>query len=240
MATLNHYQTLEVSPAATQTEIKHAYRRLAKLFHPDSNQTTSNHDKIARINAAYEILGDPERRRSYDQERAYYSRLESAGFSSERSSRQERTAAAQARYRQDQKTSQQADSDLQLWLKQVYTPVTRWLNQILKSLKAQIDDLSADPFDDELMDAFQTYLEECRALLSRAEKSFKSRPNPSRAAKAAANLYFCMNQIGDGIEQLEQFTLNYDDQYLHTGQELFRIAAGLRREAQAAVREIQA
>ncbi|MBD2072473.1 J domain-containing protein [Phormidium sp. FACHB-592] len=234
----DHYRTLNVTPAATQAEIKQAYRRLAKQFHPDSNRETTNHEKIARVNAAYEVLGDPDNRKSYDQQLQYLTQLEDAGFSAGRGNRQQRTAAAQARHRKQQQTAQTADDHLQQWLKQVYTPVNRLVLEILKPLKEQIDDLAADPFDDALMAEFQTYLEDCRDRHRRAETIFKSLPNPKTLAGVAAHLYYCLNQVDDGIEQLEFFTLNYDDSYLHTGQELFRIAAGLRREAQAAVKEV--
>jgi molecular chaperone DnaJ len=237
MPTSNHYRTLNVSPNATQEEIKRAYRRLAKKFHPDANRETSNHEKIASVNAAYEVLGDPENRRSYDQQLQYRSQLESAGFTVDETTREQRTAAAQARYRKQQ-TSQQADEQLRLWLNRVYTPVSRLIQQILKPLNDQIDNLSADPFDDELMEEFQEYLEDCRDLLSRAEATFRSLPNPPSVAGVAASLYYCLNQISDGIEQLEFYTLNYDEHYLHTGQELFRIAKGLRREAQVGIRDV--
>ncbi len=52
----NHYDTLKVNPSASQAEIKQAYRRLVKQFHPDTNQE-ADHDQIVRINAAYEVLG---------------------------------------------------------------------------------------------------------------------------------------------------------------------------------------
>lgn len=237
MANTDHYNTLNITPTASQDEIKQAYRRLAKKFHPDSNQDTSSHEKIARVNAAYEVLGDPESRRTYDQQRLYHSQLESAGFTVDTMTREQRTAAAQDRYRRQQK-AQQSDEQLQLWLSRVYTPVNRMIQQILKPLKAQINDLSADPFDDELMEEFQNYLEDCRATLNRAEKAFRSLPNPPNVAGVAASLYYCLNQVSDGIEQFEFYTLNYDDHYLHTGQELFRIAAGLRREAQAGLKEV--
>lgn len=234
----DHYRTLNVTPTATQAEIKQAYRHLAKQFHPDSNQETANHEKIARVNAAYEVLGDPENRKSYDQQLQYLTQLEEAGFSAGRGNRQQRTAAAQARHRQPQQTAQKADEHLKQWLTQVYTPVSQLVLQILKPLKEQIDALAADPFDDLLMADFQEYLEDCRDRLGRAETIFHSLPNPKSLAGVAAHLYYCLNQVDDGIEQLEFFTLNYDDYYLHTGQELFRIASGLRREAQAAVKEI--
>lgn len=236
MASSNHYQTLNISPQATQAEIKKAYRRLAKQFHPDSNQETASHDRITRINAAYEVLGDPQSRQSYDRELQDQDRLEAAGFYQEPLSREERTAAAQRRYQQRQ-TGQTADEEIELWTQQVYVPVNRVLAQILRSLDDQIDDLAADPFDDELMGDFQDYLEDCRDSLGRAQRSFQSRPNPSTLAGVAAHLYYCLNQVGDGIEELNLFTLNYDEDYLHTGQEMFRIAEGLRREAQAAMKQ---
>ncbi len=239
MADTDHYRTLEVSATATQAEIKQAYRRLAKLFHPDGNRATSNHEKITRVNAAYEILGDPQRRQTYDQQRQHRAYLETAGFSTESvATRQQRAAAAQARYRKHKKTGQQADDELKEWLKQVYTPVLRLLTKILDSLNDQINDLAADPFDDGLMQDFLDYLEDCRDWLSQADRVFRSLPNPSNLAGAAASLFYCLNQVEDGIEQLEFFTNNYDEYYLHTGQELFRIARGLREEARVAVRAI--
>jgi molecular chaperone DnaJ len=244
MATPDHYQTLNISATATQAEVKQAYRRLAKLFHPDGNQATASHERIATVNAAYEVLGDPERRRSYDHQRQYQAHLMSVGFAVDPTSarphtRQERTAAAQAYYRQQQRSGQQADADLERWLKRVYIPVSRLMGEILQPLQDQIDDLAADPFDDVLMGDFQAYLEDCRSLLTKAEQVFQSLPNPANVAGVAANLYYCMNQIGDALEQLEFFTMNYDEDYLHTGQEMFRIAAGLRREASAGVRSLR-
>ncbi|MDX2230770.1 MAG: DnaJ domain-containing protein [Leptolyngbyaceae cyanobacterium bins.349] len=237
----DHYRTLEVSPTATHAEIKQSYRRLAKLFHPDSNQEVSNHDKIARLNAAYEVLGDPQSRRTYDQQRRYYDQLEAVGVAVSRNGdRQQRTASAQERYRQHQQTGQQVEDDLKQWIKQVYTPVNRLLYKIINPLKDQIDDLAADPFDDELMQDFLDYLDDCRNWLEQAEKMFRSLPNPTLVAGAAANLFYCLDQLADGIEQLEYFTANYDEHYLHTGEELFRIARGLRHEAQVAIRAIAA
>lgn len=238
MAELDHYRILEVSPTATQAEIKQAYRRLAKLFHPDSNRSTNNHEKITKVNAAYEVLGDPQNRRSYDQLRTYRAQIDGVDRYSSKKQRQQSAAAAQAHYRKQQKTGQQADVELDQWLKLVYMPVNRLIRDILDPLKDEIDDLSADPFDDELMRDFQLYLEDCQDWLMQAEKAFRSLPNPASVAGAAEHLFYCLNRVEDGIEQLEYFTANYDEDYLHTGQELFRIAKGLLRDAQAAVRAI--
>jgi molecular chaperone DnaJ len=242
MAHSNHYEILDIDPAASQAEIKQAYRRLAKQFHPDSNREIANNDRITRINAAYEILGDPQRRQSYDRELSFSRQMRSAGAYGGTNSpswhnRQQRTADAQRQYQQ-RRTGRDTDEQLQQWLHQVYQPVNRLLSCILNPLKEQIDDLSADPFDDELLEDFQTYLDDCRDYLQKAQRYFRSMPNPSNVAGVAAHLYYCLNQTGDGIDELERFTSSYDEHYLHTGQELFRIAKGLRREAQAALGDV--
>ncbi|WP_187648480.1 DnaJ C-terminal domain-containing protein [Nitrosophilus labii] len=61
------YETLGVSPDATQDEIKKAYRKLARKYHPDINKSPDAEEKFKEINAAYEILSDPEKRKQYDQ-----------------------------------------------------------------------------------------------------------------------------------------------------------------------------
>lgn len=58
------YTTLGVAPAATQTEIKAAFRRKAKDAHPDREGGST--EAMAAINEAYAVLGDPERRARYD------------------------------------------------------------------------------------------------------------------------------------------------------------------------------
>jgi molecular chaperone DnaJ len=232
MSESNHYDTLNVSPKATPEEIKQAYRRLAKIFHPDSKRETADPEKIIEVNAAYEVLSDPNRRRSYDYQLRY------STTQSHRQNWQQRTAAAQQHYQRHRQTAQDADAQLDEWLQEVYKPVNRLISRILHPLKTQVDELSADPFDDELMAEFQAYLDDCRYYLNQAQLTFRSQPNPASVAGAAASLYYCLNQLGDGIEELKLFTLNYDDHYLHTGQELFRIATRLRYEAQDAVKSI--
>ena len=227
----NHYDTLCIHSTASQAEIKLAYRRLVKLFHPDSNSETANHEQIIRINAAYEVLRDAQSRQSYDQQLG--NRLEPQ-FKPPKT-RQQRAAAAQNQYHRARKTGRDADEQIEQWLYQVYQPVNRLICQILNSLEAQIEELAADPFDDELLDEFQAYLKTCRDYLKQATITFRSMPNPPSVAGAAAHLYYCLNQVGDGIEQLEFFPLNYDERYLHMGQELFRIAAGLHCEAQIGI-----
>ena len=66
----DHYAALELRPDATEDEVKTAFRRLARLYHPDTTSDPDGEEKFQEVRAAYAILGDPARRRSYDLMRA--------------------------------------------------------------------------------------------------------------------------------------------------------------------------
>lgn len=63
---MNPYSILGVSATATDHEIRSAYRRLVKQYHPDKNNSAEAHERIVLINEAYDILSDSTRRRQYD------------------------------------------------------------------------------------------------------------------------------------------------------------------------------
>lgn len=217
----DHYQILGLTPDATQKEIKEAYRRLAKEFHPDRSEDQEAHEKIISINAAYEVLGNPTLKASYD--RAFCQK------------RTQRNAKAQRHYQRQRQKQRHSEDQITHWLKYVYQPIIKQVEEIVFPLDTQIDFLAGDPFDDELLQTFQSYLENCRQLVQQAKQSLRSQPNPSSLAGTAANLYYCLNQLDDGIEELAYFPFNFDESHLHTGKELFRIATGLQEEAEATV-----
>jgi curved DNA-binding protein len=66
----DYYDTLGVEPGAGEAEIKTAYRRLARKFHPDVSKEAGAEEKFKAVNEAYEALRDPEKRAAYDQLRA--------------------------------------------------------------------------------------------------------------------------------------------------------------------------
>lgn len=64
----NYYETLGVAKTASQEEIKKAFRKKAKIHHPDANlNDPSAEDRFKEINEAYDILGDEAKRKQYDQ-----------------------------------------------------------------------------------------------------------------------------------------------------------------------------
>ena len=63
----DYYRTIEVGREATQQEIRQAYRRLARQYHPDVNSGEKDtEEKFKEINEAYTVLSDTESRRKYD------------------------------------------------------------------------------------------------------------------------------------------------------------------------------
>src|SRR4051794_41306209 len=62
----DHYKTLGVDKKASQEDIKKAYRKLARKYHPDTNKETGAEERFKAISEAYDTLGDPDKRKKYD------------------------------------------------------------------------------------------------------------------------------------------------------------------------------
>ena len=76
----DYYATLGVTKTSTDKEIKGAFRKLARTFHPDVNPgDKASETKFKEINEAYEVLSDPEKRRKYDELGANWRMYEQGG-----------------------------------------------------------------------------------------------------------------------------------------------------------------
>jgi molecular chaperone DnaJ len=200
------YDTLGVSRDATQAQVKAAYRRLVKLCHPDRNP--QGHEQMVALNLAYEVLGDPEQRRVYDQQQAYLRQVQPPP-----------TAPPPQR-----------------WWQEVFQPVDQRIQRILSTRRQQLERLAADPFDADRMAAFNRYVRACRRTLQQAERLFRSQANPPVLAGAARGLYHCLNHLQDALEDWDWFTQSYSEQYLQTSEALFRRAKEQRQQAWQAAR----
>ena len=65
----DYYDILEVSENASSSEIKRAYRRLARKYHPDSGDPSASESIFQEVTEAYTVLSDKEKRAEYDEER---------------------------------------------------------------------------------------------------------------------------------------------------------------------------
>ncbi|MCP9820824.1 J domain-containing protein [Synechococcus sp. Cruz-9H2] len=205
LASSDFYAVLGVPATAAADEIKAAYRALVKRHHPDAG---GDDTAILAINAAWAVLGDGDRRRTYD-----ISRQPSA------SSRRHGSRVATPAHR-----GLDRDGALLGWLQQVYGPIDRLLAQVINPFPGQLRALAADPYDDSLMEAFCTYLEQSRSRMDKVEALYRSIPCPSEARGFGLSLYHCLSQVQDALLELERYTLGYVDRYLHDGREMLREA----------------
>ncbi len=210
------YKILGVTSSSSPDEIKAAYRELVKKHHPDAG---GDQQIIISINAAWEVLGDDEHRRAYDRKHHI-----SQSLTQEAQARGIRNSRASAAAKEAQCQSVAAEGALLKWLQDVYTPIDRLLGQVINPFSSKLRDLSADPYDDELMKTFCRYLEESQKKLEKVEKIYRSMATPCSAQEFGLSLYHCLSQVQDALNEIERYTMGYVDNYLHDGSEMLREA----------------
>ncbi|MCT0208858.1 J domain-containing protein [Synechococcus sp. CS-1332] len=203
----DHYATLGVPPGATLAEIKAAYRALVKRHHPDAG---GDQCTILALNAAWEVLRDRDRRRHYDH---------GAGLGVVAPPRPGGHGSGPGRG-----AGAASDEELLGWLQQVYVPIDRLIGQVINPFPAQLRSLAADPYDDDLMEAFCSFLEQSRSRMEKVEALYRSRACPAVARGFGLSLYHCLSQVQDALVELERYTMGYVDSYLHDGKEMLREA----------------
>ena len=216
------YTVLEVSSHASAAEIKAAYRRLVKQHHPDAG---GDDQRMLALNAAWEVLGDQDRRRNFDRTR----------ISPPAASRQPDLRRARSVH----KRAVAADDALVEWLRRVYAPIDRMLGEVINPFPGQFKALSADPYDDELKEVFCSYLETSSRKMERVKTLFQSLPTPASARGFGLSVYHCLSEVEDALAELERYTMGYVDNYLHDGREMLREAKQRRKRLQDERRRLE-
>ena len=195
------YQILNVHPSAKLEEIKKAYRKLVKIHHPDKGGDSA---VMLEINSAWEIL----KKKHKD-----------LNFNKVNNSK----VYNQNEYKRESNNYSNSE-DIKKWFQNIYLPIDKLLGQIMNPLISKIRDLSADPYDQILMDSFCLYLEESKKKITKIKKIYTSFASPSIIRDFSLDLYHCLSHVEDGINELERFTMGYVDNYLHDGKAMIAIA----------------
>ena len=219
------YAVLGVTSQATAAEIKSAYRQLVKQHHPDAG---GDDERILALNAAWEVLGDRDRREAFDRtlRPGPATAARGVGGTQRRADRAYGRAVAE-------------DAALATWLQRVYAPIDRMLGEVINPFPAQFKALSADPYDDDLMGEFCAYLERSMQKMERVTTLFQSVPTPQSARGFGLSVYHCLSEVDDALKELERYTMGYVDNYLHDGREMLREAKQRRKRLQDERRRLE-
>ena len=142
--TINPYKILGIDPNASLSSIKSAYRDLVKKHHPDAG---GDKQTILSLNAAWELLRDPSRRKVFDSSYGSFDSLAN-DFKSRVARNSRATNYASAVKNQ----AINEDDAINMWLKKVYIPIDKLLGQVINAFPVKLKELSADPYDDSLME----------------------------------------------------------------------------------------
>ncbi len=225
------YTILGIDSTASAAEIKSAYRQLVKKHHPDAG---GDEKIIVEINAAWEVLGTYDSRQAYDDMRC--SSLDPVEESKQREARNAQ-ASVVAKAAQGQAA---AEKDALLkWLKEIYNPINRLLGQIINPFSSELKNLSADPYDDSLMESFCLYIAKSQKLMNKIDQLYRSMPTPRSVHGFGLSLYHCLSQVQDALNELERYTMGYVDNYLHDGREMLREAKQRRLRLQEEQRRLE-
>jgi molecular chaperone DnaJ len=213
----NHYQILGLSTDVAPADIKRAYRKLAKTSHPDaqapvgSDEHQAATEEMVRINEAYETLMDAVKRAEYD-------RYIGVGHVTLKSKR-------------PHFTSLDEDAERAKFLRVVFHPLRSTIVRMLGSYKKELHELSADPYDDQLLEAFQEYLDKLEDALRKGSDGLMRNPVPRSLAAAVHMMRQSIAQAADGLDELRYFCRNYNYNHLTMAENLFRISTDLSRHA---------
>ena len=206
----NFYKELGLDKNATKSEIKSSYRSLVKQHHPDAG---GEKERFLAIQNAWETLNDPIKKEQYD--RNCFS--SNSSFDSLKENWEEKLNSKKY-------NSSNKDKEVETWIKEIYTPINRLISQIIKPLNNEIKELSADPYDDQLMENFCSYVSLSRKKIEKVEKIYNKKLVPKSISNLGLDLYHCFSQVKDALSELDRYTQGYVDDYLFDGKEMIKEA----------------
>jgi len=206
----NFYDELGIEKNATKNEIKSSYRSLVKQHHPDKG---GQKERFLAIQNAWETLNDPIKKEKYDREifssnNLHYSLNENW----------------EEKFNSKKYNSSIKDKEVEAWIKDIYTPINRLISQIIKPLNNEIKELSADPYDDQLMENFCSYINISQKKIEKVDKIYNTKIVPKSISALGLNLYHCFSQVKDALLEFDRYTQGYVDDYLFDGKEMIKEA----------------
>jgi molecular chaperone DnaJ len=220
MSKQNYYQILGVATNVSTTELKRAYRLLVKDLHPDIDHHKRSDDekslantKMQHINEAYSTLVDKTRRSEYD--------------------------IAIGLHRQTIKiklTYESEDEARNTYMRKTFLPQRKIIAKTLNLYKSELQKLSQDLYDEELLDDFENYVDKLESTLRQASMAFSQQACPRSLEAAVSMMRYSIAQASDGLDELKYFLGNFDYDHLSLAQNLFRISSDLSRRAQELTR----
>tara|TARA_Y100000766_G_C18832496_1_gene568773 strand:+ start:446 stop:1120 length:675 start_codon:yes stop_codon:yes gene_type:complete len=209
----NFYEELGLKQNATKSEIKASYRSLVKIHHPDAG---GEKERFLAVQIAWETLNDPIKKEKYDKQ--IFSLYTSSSKLNEK---------WKDKFNSRKSSSSIQDKEVQNWIKDIYKPINRFISQIIKPLNNEIKELSADPYDDQLMENFCNYICLSQNKIEKVDKLYYSKPLPDSISEIGLDLYHCFSQVKDALSELDRYTQGYVDDYLFDGKEMMREAKRL-------------
>ena len=209
------YQILGVHPSAKLEEIKKAYRKLVKIHHPDKGGDSA---VMLEVNSAWEIL------------KKKHKELHISKVNNSKDYNNNNTYKREA-------NDYSRSENIKKWFQNIYIPIDKLLGEIINPLGSKIRDLSADPYDQILMDSFCLYLEKSKNKITKIKKIYTSFGSPSIIRDFSLDLYHCLSHVEDGLNELERYTMGYVDNYLHDGKAMIAIAKRKRKFLQSNKKE---
>ena len=208
------YQILKVNPNAKLEDIKKAYRELVKIHHPDKG---GDANIMLQINEAWDILKI--KHKNLNQNKVNNSII-----------------YKQNKYKQDTTISSKSE-EIKIWFQNIYLPIDKLLCQIINPLSSRIRELSADPYDQILMDSFCLYIKKSKNKIQKVKTIYTSISSPSIIKDFSLDLYYCLSQVEDGLNELDRYTMGYVDNYLHDGKAMIVEAKRKRKFLQGTKKE---